>query len=128
MRRNIHLSNTMTAGWYCQVVEDALEVYGVPEIFNTDQGSQFTSAEFMPLLESRGIRISMDGKGRAIDNIFVERLWKSVKYEHIYLHIYDDAVQLYNGLKAYFGFYNQDRPYQGLAYETPEEFYRRSAA
>jgi putative transposase len=118
----------MTAAWCCQVVEEAVEMYGNPEIFNTDQGSQFTSAEFTSLLEAKGIRISMDGKGRAIDNIFVERLWKSVKYEHIYLHVYDDAVQLYNGLKEYFGFYNQERPHQGLAYETPHEFYRRSAA
>jgi putative transposase len=125
---NWSVSNTMTAAWCCQVVEEALEMYGSPEIFNTDQGSQFTSAEFTSLLEAKGIRISMDGKGRAIDNIFVERLWKSVKYEHIYLHVYDDAVQLYNGLKEYFGFYNQDRHHQGLAYETPQEFYRRSAA
>jgi len=70
----------------------------------------------------------MDGKGRAIDNIFVERLWKSVKYEHIYLNIYDDAVQLYEGLKGYFEFYNHGRPHQSLAYDTPEEFYRKSAA
>lgn len=125
---NWSVSNTMTAEWCCQVVQEALERYGIPEIFNTDQGSQFTSAEFTSLLESKGIRISMDGKGRAIDNIFVERLWKSIKYEHIYLHVYDDAVQLYNGLKEYFSFYNHDRPHQGLAYETPEEFYRRSAA
>jgi transposase InsO family protein len=80
-----------------QVVEDAIELYGAPEIFNTDQGSQFTSADFTSMLESHKIRISMDGKGRAIDNIFVERLWRSVKYEHVYLYIYDDAVQLYEG-------------------------------
>jgi putative transposase len=125
---NWSVSNTMTAAWCCQVVEEALEMYGIPEIFNTDQGSQFTSVEFTSLLESMGIQISMDGKGRAIDNIFIERLWKSVKYEHIYLHVYDDAVQLYEGLKGYFQFYNQQRPHQGLAYDTPEEFYRRSAA
>jgi putative transposase len=118
----------MTAAWCCQVVEEALESYGIPEIFNTDQGSQFTSAEFTSLLASKGIRISMDGKSRAIDNIFVERFWKSVKYEHIYLNIYDDAVQLYEGLKGYFEFYNHGRPHQSLAYDTPDEFYRRSAA
>lgn len=125
---NWSLSNTMTAAWCRQVVEEALDQYSTPEIFNADQGCQFTSAEFTSFLESKDIRISMDGKGRAIDNIFVERLLKSVKYEYIYLHVYDDAVQLYNGLREYFGFYNRDRPHQGLAYETPEEFYSRSAA
>lgn len=125
---NWSISNTMTAEWCCQVAEEAFERYGTPGIFNTDQGSQFTSAAFTALLETRGVRISMDGKGRAIDNIFVERLWKSVKYEHIYLHVYDDAVQLYNGLKEYFDFYNQERPHQSLDYETPGEFYQRSAA
>ena len=90
---NWSVSNTMTAEWCRQVAEDAIERYGAPEIFNTDQGSQFTSAEFTSLLESHKIQISMDGKGRAIDNIFVERLWRSVKYEHVYLHIYDDAPE-----------------------------------
>jgi putative transposase len=117
------ISNTMTAEWCRQVAEDAIERYGPPEIFNTDQGSQFTSAEFTGLLESHHIQISMDGKGRAIDNIFVERLWRSVKYEHVYLHVYDDAVQLYAGLCGYMDFYNETRPHQGLAYETPSTIY-----
>ena len=120
---NWSVSNTMTAEWCRQVAEDAIERYGAPEIFNTDQGSQFTSAEFTSLLESHKIQISMDGKGRAIDNIFVERLWRSVKYEHVYLHIYDDAVQLYERLSGYFDFYNETRPHQGLAYETPRTIY-----
>ena len=120
---NWSISNTMTAEWCRQVVEDAIELYGAPEIFNTDQGSQFTSADFTSMLQSYKIQISMDGKGRAIDNIFVERLWRSVKYEHVYLYIYDDAVQLYEGLSGYFNFYNGSRPHQGLAYETPQTIY-----
>ena len=120
---NWSISNTMTAEWCRQVVEDAIEQYGPPDIFNTDQGSQFTSDEFTSMLKSHQIQISMDGKGRAIDNIFIERLWRSVKYEHVYLYIYDDAVQLYEGLSGYFHFYNESRPHQSLAYETPQTMY-----
>jgi putative transposase len=119
---NWSLSNTMTAGWCRQVAEEAMERYGVPEIFNTDQGSQFTSEVFTSLLLEKGVRISMDGVGRAADNIIIERLWRTVKYEHIYLHVAEDGVELYEGLKEYFEFYNQERPHQSLGYKTPAEF------
>lgn len=123
------LSNTMTAEWCKQVAEEAMEQYGPPEIFNTDQGSQFTSIVFTSALLSKNVQISMDGKGRAIDNIFVERLWRTVKYEHIYLHVAEDGVELYQGLKNYFRFYNQERLHQSLEYKVPEELYlKRKAA
>jgi len=95
-----------------------------PEIFNTDQGVQFTSQRFVNQLESRGIKISMDGKGRALDNVFVERLWRSVKYEEIYPKNYENMRDLRNGLTNYFAFYNHERPHQGLGYRTPIEVYK----
>jgi putative transposase len=125
---NWSVSNTMTAEWCKQVAEEAMEKYGNPEIFNTDQGSQFTSDVFIGLLKEREINISMDGKGRAIDNIFIERLWRTVKYEHVYLHVAEDGVQLYEGLSRYFLFYNQQRPHQSLGYETPEVQYLKKKA
>jgi len=121
------VSNTMSAPWVRQVVEEAVARHGKPEIINSDQGSQFTAIEYTGLLETAGIKISMDGKGRAIDNIFIERLWKSVKYECIYLHAYEDGVQLYEGLKEYFRFYNEERLHQSLHYQTPAELYTRAA-
>lgn len=126
---NWSISNTMTAEWCCQIVEEAIREHGQPEIINSDQGSQFTSVEYTTLLEQRDkpIKISMDGKGRAIDNIFIERLWKSVKYECIYLHAFEDGVQLYKGLQNYFSFYNRERLHQSLDYETPESQYRKAA-
>jgi putative transposase len=124
---NWSISNTMTAQWCCQLVEEAIMLNGKPEIVNTDQGSQFTSLEFIELLKEHEILISMDGKGRAIDNIFIERLWKSVKYECIYLHAFEDGVQLYEGLDKYFTFYNTERLHQSLNYETPESFYKKVA-
>ena len=120
---NWSLSNTMTAEWCKQVAEEAMETHGSPEIFNTDQGAQFTSDVFTGLLKAREIQISMDGKGRAIDNIFIERLWRSVKYEYVYLHVAEDGVQLYEGLKEYFSFYNHERPHQSLEYGTPADCY-----
>jgi len=120
---NWSLSNTMTAEWCRQVVQEAFEMHGCPEIFNTDQGSQFTSEEFTGLLKENNVQISMDGKGRAIDNIFIERLWRSVKSEHIYLHIAEDGVELYEGLQKYFSFYNHQRPHQSLEYKTPSARY-----
>ena len=117
----------MTAKWCCQLVEEAIDIHGKPEIINSDQGSQFTSQEYAEMLSDKGIQISMDGKGRAIDNIFIERLWKSVKYECIYLHAFEDGVQLYNGLDAYFHFYNTERLHQSLDYETPESLYKKAA-
>ena len=94
-----------------------------PEIFNTDQGSQFTAAAFTGRLEAHDIRVSMDGRGRFVDIIFVERLWRSVKYEEVYLHDYLSVPEAINGLGSYFRFYNTERPHQALAYHTPEEVY-----
>lgn len=124
---NWSLSNTMTAEWCTQVVNEAIQQHGKPEIMNTDQGSQFTSEEFTGLLKENEIQISMDGKGRAIDNIFVERLWRSVKYEHVYLKVPDDGVQLYEGLNDYFYFYNNERLHQSLNYKTPDNCYKQAA-
>jgi len=126
---NWGLSNTMSALWVRQIVEDAIEMHGQPEIINSDQGSQFTASEYISLLTERDnpIAVSMDGKGRAIDNIFVERLWKSVKYECVYLHAFEDGVKLYKGLLQYFNFYNTERLHQSLDYKTPESLYRNVA-
>lgn len=107
--------------------EEAIEMHGKPEIINSDQGSQFTGMEYTEMLLSKGIKISMDGKGLAIDNIFIERLWKSVNYECIYLHAFKDGVQLYEGLDNYFTFYNMERLHQSLDYETPESLYKKAA-
>ncbi len=126
---NWSISNTMTSEWCRQVVEGAIRKHGNPEIINSDQGSQFTSNEYIELLQQpeMNIKISMDGKGRAIDNIFVERLWKSVKYECVYLNVFKDGLELYEGLKAYFNFYNNERLHQSLDYRTPESFYNEAA-
>lgn len=124
---NWSVSNTMTAEWCSQVVAEAIEQYGSPEIVNTDQGSQFTSDVFIARLKENGIQPSMDGKGRAIDNIFIERLWKTVKYEHVYLKVPEDGVQLYEGLNEYFCFYNSSRPHQSLGYQTPAMLYAKAA-
>jgi len=121
------ISNTMTAEWCAQVLEDAIRLHGRPTIFNTDQGSQFTSEVFTAMLLANGIQISMDGKGRAIDNIFIERLWRSVKYEDIYLNCYEDGLALYKGMEAYFQFYNRERPHQSLDYDTPALRYHGQA-
>ena len=123
---NWSLSNTMTATWCRSVVEEAITLYGKPQIINSDQGSQFTSEEYTSLFDDE-MRISMDGKGRAIDNIFIERLWKSVKYENVYLYAYEDGVQLYEGLKNYFDFYNNERMHQSLDYKTPASVYKLAA-
>jgi len=123
---NWSVSNTMTAEWCVEVVNEAIAQYGTPEIFNTDQGCQFTSEVFAGNLKSHDIIISMDGKGRAIDNIFIERLWRTVKYEHIYLYNHTDGVALYKGLKDYFNFYNQERLHQSLEYMTPRSVYHES--
>jgi putative transposase len=125
---NWSVSNSMTAEWCSQVVREAIEQYGPPGILNTDQGRQFTSDVFIAQLKEKGVQPSMDGKGRAIDNIFIERLWKTVKYEHVYLKVPDDGVQLYEGLNEYFSFYNSQRPHQSLRYQTPENMYKRRAA
>ena len=117
------LSNTMSAQWCTEVLQEAIKNHGVPEIFNTDQGSQFTSEVFINTLIDNGIKISMDGKGRALDNIFIERLWRSVKYENIYLNVYENGLSLWKGLEQYFQFYNQERLHQSLDYHTPKQKY-----
>ncbi len=117
------LSNTMSAQWCAEVLQEAIKNHGVPEIFNTDQGSQFTSEVFINTLIGNGIKISMDGKGRALDNIFIERLWRSVKYENIYLNVYENGLSLWKGLEQYFQFYNQERLHQSLDYHTPKQKY-----
>jgi putative transposase len=118
------LSNTMDAGFCVDCLEEAIQRYGLPEIFNSDQGSQFTSEAFTGVLIQNGITISMDGRGRALDNIFVERLWRTVKYEDVYLNKYDSVQDLLMGLTQYFLFYNQERYHQSLDYKTPHEVYK----
>ena len=117
------ISNTMDAAFCVDCLEDAIRTHGRPEIFNSDQGSQFTSAAFTGVLQQEGITISMDGRGRAFDNIFVERLWRSVKHEDIYLKGYSTMVELTLGLSDYFAFYNGERPHQALGYKTPNAAY-----
>ena len=117
------LSNTMDASFCVEALEEAIDRYGVPEIFNSDQGSQFTSDDFTDVLSSRKIRISMDGRGRWVDNVFVERLWRSVKYEEVYLKAYESLGEARRGLGDYFEFYNSRRRHQGLDYRTPDEVY-----
>jgi putative transposase len=114
------LSNTLDGHFCLQALQQALQ-HGQPEIFNTDQGAQFTALAFTGLLEAAHIRISMDGRGRALDNIFVERLWRTVKYEDIYLKDYATVPALITGLTRYFTFYNQERFHQSLSYRTPTE-------
>ena len=123
MTLTYRLSNTMDAVFCVEALVEAFDRYGKPEIFNTDQGSQFTSEEFTDELTKRGIRISMDGKGRALDNVYVERLWRSVKYENIYLNEYKDLKELKGGVKSYFEFFNTERYHQSLEYATPDEVY-----
>ena len=118
------LSNTLDAGFCARAVQRALAAHGTPEIFNTDQGCQFTSAEFTQPLLALGVKLSMDGKGRCLDNVFVERLWRSVKYEEIYLKAYVSLVDAHAQLGTYFHFYNELRPHSKLADATPGETYR----
>jgi putative transposase len=118
------LSNTMEAGFCVDCLEDAIRTYGTPEIFNSDQGSQFTSDAFTGVLIDNSVKISMDGRGRALDNIFVERLWRTVKYEEVYLKQHDSVQHLLLGLTDYFVFYNEERPHQSLGYETPSVVYQ----
>ena len=117
------LSNTLDTEFCISALEEAIMTYGVPAIFNTDQGCQFTSEAFTDKLEDYKIRISMDGKGRALDNVYIERLWRSLKYEEIYLNEYHSMEDLKIALKHYFNFYNTERFHQSLEYATPEEIY-----
>jgi putative transposase len=117
------LSNTMEVGFCLEALEEALST-GRPEVFNTDQGSQFTSDAFTGLLLEHGIQVSMDGKGRFTDNIFVERLWRSIKYEEVYLKAYQTGTEARAGIGAYVDFYNQERPHQALGYRTPGDVFQ----
>ncbi len=117
------LSNSLDGRSCLEALEAALEG-GTPEIFNTDQGSQFTSRSFTGRLERAGVAVSMDGRGRALDNVFVERLWRSLKYEEVYLKAYESVRELEAGLSSWFEFYNHERPHQSLGYQTPTEVYR----
>ena len=114
------LSNTLDATFCIEALEEALS-QGTPEIFNTDQGSQFTSKAFLEPLKDREIRISMDGRGRALDNIFVERFWRTLKYEWLYLNDYQEVRELKLGLREYMKFYNEQRLHSSLRYRTPQE-------
>lgn len=116
------LSNSLEGTFCINALDDSLR-HGKPEIFNTDQGSQFTCKTFTERLEGAGIRISMDGRGRALDNVFVERLWRTVKYEYVYLHSQKDGRELYKGLREYFDFYNNRRLHQALNFRTPSDVY-----
>jgi putative transposase len=121
------LSNSLDVEFCVEALDEALS-HGCPEIFNTDQGSQFTSREFTERLLSSSIAISMDGKGRALDNVFIERLWRSVKYEDIYLKGYDTGADCQTGLKSYFRFYSHERPHQSLNFRTPWEVHTTGLA
>jgi putative transposase len=114
------LSNSLETSFCLEAVERALRL-GKPEIFNTDQGVQFTSTAFTTRILQAGMKLSMDGRGRAFDNIFIERLWRSVKYEEVYLRDYQDGVDTFQHLDRYFGFYNDERPHQALHYRTPRQ-------
>src|SRR5437868_9214303 len=118
------LSNTLGADFCIEALEEALSRYGQPEIFNTDQGSQFTSDDFTATLKRHGITISMDGKGRCMDNIFVERLWRSLKYEEVYLHAYATVAEANAGIGGWLKFYNTERQHQSLGYRTPRQIYQ----
>src|SRR3979409_262572 len=117
------LSNTLGAEFCVEALEEALSRYGRPEIFNTDQGSQFTSDDFTGTLQRHGVTISMDGKGRYMDNIFVERLWRSLKYEEVYLSAYASVAEAKAGIGSWLGFYNEERQHQSLGYRTPRQAY-----
>ena len=117
------LSNTMEASFCIDAVEEALAKYGCPQIFNTDQGSQFTSAEFTSVLISNGISISMDGKGAWRDNVFVERFWRTIKYEEVYLHAYESIGEARQSIGRYLAFYNARRPHTALDGRTPDQAY-----
>ena len=116
------LSNTLETGFCVEALGDALN-QGTPEVFNTDQGSQFTSREFTQILQDHSVRISMDGRGRYQDNIFVERLWRTVKDEEVYLKAYANGIEAHRGLREYFRFYNERRPHQALGYRMPAEVF-----
>jgi len=122
------VSNTMDKAFCIEAVEEALERYGTPDIFNTDQGVQFTCEAFISTLSAQGVRISMDGKGRCLDNIFCERLWRSLKYEEVYLKAYKTVAEAKAEIGAWFKFYNDERPHQSLDNLTPRQFFEETPA
>ena len=121
------LSNTMETA-FCLTALDAAFRFGQPDIWNSDQGAQFTSVEFLTPLQKRGIAISMDGRGRALDNVFIERLWRSLKYELIYPGDFSSGLELFPALESYFHFYNHERPHQSLGYQTPADLFPAASA
>lgn len=122
---NWSVSNSMDADWCAEVLQEAIDMHGKPEIVNTDQGSQYTSEIFVTTVLSNDIKLSMDGKGRAIDNVFIERLWRSVKYESVYLNPPKSGVDLYHQMQYYFTFYNTQRRHQGIDNQIPEKRYQK---
>lgn len=120
---SFRVSNTMTPDFCVEALQEAIARFGAPEIMNTDQGSQFTSAAWTDVLKAEDTSISMDGKGRWIDNVFIERLWRSVKYEDVYLMAYENGREVQAGLTRYFDFYNRERIHQSHEYQTPDEVY-----
>jgi putative transposase len=120
------LSNSLETGFCVEALQAALDQWGTPTIFNTDQGVQFTSESFIGVLQANHILISMDGKGRCLDNVFVERLWRSLKYEEVYLQAYEGGLAARRGIGGYFRYFNEDRPHQALGHRTPMEVYRAS--
>jgi putative transposase len=122
------VSNTMHTSFCVNALEEALRRWGTPEIFNSDQGAQFTDGDFIAVLERSGARISMGGNGRWRDNVFVERLWRSLKYEEVYLRAYDEVVDARRGIGDYFAFFNEERPHQALGYSVPSAVYFSSLA
>ena len=121
------LSITMEADFCVEALQEAMDRHGQPEIFNTDQGVQFTSAAFLDELETQGVRISMDGKGRFLDNIFIERLWRSLKYEEVFIKAYGSVAEARRGIGGWFAFYNDERPHQALDYRTPRAVFEGAA-
>lgn len=121
------ISNTLEAEVSLEVLKQAIKDHGKPEIINSDQGSQFTCEDWVEYLNQEGIKISMDGKGRAIDNIFIERFWRTLKYDHVYLHPAKDGLELYQGVKEYIGYYNHVLHHQGIDRKIPSELYRSAA-
>ncbi len=119
------LSNTLDSRFCTAALNDALERYGIPEIFNTDQGAQFTAHAFTRILVAHGVRISMDATGRWIDNVFIERFWRTIKYEEVYLHAYDDLRVARRQIEAYITYYNHQRPHSSLGTQTPDEVYHQ---
>jgi len=118
------LSNSLDTSFCIEALEEALRQFGPPKIFNTDQGSQFTSTDFTQVLKDAGVKISMDGKGRWMDNVFIERLWRSLKYECVYLHAFETGSETRRGIGSWIEFYNHDRPHSTLGGQTPDEAYR----